>query len=101
MDNKERLERKTIVWIIVVGLLAGLVILWLIPLENRDLKFVFRTMNKNYSFEKSHDDLPRSFFQNAMGRSGQGQRCGHQGCSACCWQCCIMSILCRIQVLHM
>ncbi len=60
MDNKESLERKTIVWIIVVGLLAGLVILWLIPLENRDLKFVFRTMNKNYSFEKSHDDISQS-----------------------------------------
>lgn len=59
MDNKERLERKTIVWIIVVGLLAGLVILWLIPLDNRDLKFVFRTMNKNYSFEKVMMTLAR------------------------------------------
>ena len=60
MENKGNLNRKTIVWLITVGLLAGLVILWLIPLSNRDLRFVFRTLDQNYSFEKSYDDIRKN-----------------------------------------
>ena len=44
MDDKASLKRNTIVWTITAGLLIGLVIMWMIPFRNRDLKFVFRTL---------------------------------------------------------
>lgn len=55
MLNHKGISLKILAFIIAVGML----IIWIIPLKNRDLKFVFHTMeqDQNYTFELTHEQL--------------------------------------------